>query len=146
MEASSIIGVAAKGMHLANKSGSRRSHKSARFSPAFRECQRRRREWPALTLPRPGSTLRLYAIADETRAERRDQHSAHAVAPVGNLVRLRGGEERLTDLEPGQGDVFAVRPDLLSPEVARISGFGELCVRTGDRCVGKFGIEHALDG
>src|ERR1700733_12404571 len=35
---------------------------------------------------------------------------------------------------------------MLSPEVAWISGFGELRVRTGDRCVGKFGIEHALHG
>ena len=45
--------------------------------------------WPPLTFPRPGSSRRLDAVADKTRAERRDQHGAHAVAPVGNLVRLR---------------------------------------------------------
>src|SRR6202035_3675813 len=37
-----------------------------------------------------------------------------------------------------------VRFDVLSPEVAGISSFGKRRVRTGDRCVGKCGIEHAL--
>jgi Ku70/Ku80 beta-barrel domain len=41
---------------------------SDRFRPAFRECQCRRRKWPPLTFPRPGSPLRLDAVADETRA------------------------------------------------------------------------------
>src|SRR5262249_16867021 len=89
---------------------------------------------------------RLDTVADETRAERRDQHRAYAVTPVGNLVRLRVNEQRLADIEPGKRDFFAMRPDVLGPEVARISSFGELRVRTGDRCVGKFGIEHALYG
>ena len=123
-----------------------RSAASDRFRPAFRECQRRRREWPPLAFPRPGSPSRLDAVADETRAERRDQHGAYAVGPVGSLVRLRVDEQRLADIEPGQRDVFTVRPDVLGPEVAWISGFGELRVRTGDRCVGKFCIEHALHG
>ena len=88
----------------------------------------------------------LDAVADETRAERRDQHGAHAVAPVGNLVRLRVDEQRLADIEPGQRDVFAVRFDVFGPEVARIAGLGKLRISTGDRRVGKFGIEHALHG
>src|SRR4029077_13086658 len=102
---------------------------SDRFRPAFRECQRRRREWAPLTFPRPGSSRRLDAVADETRAERGDQHGAHAVAPVGNLVRLRVDEQRLADIEPGKCDIFAMRLDVLSPEVAWITCFGELRVR-----------------
>ena len=38
------------------------------------------------------------------------------------------------------------RIDAQSKELARISSFGELRVRTGDRCVGKFSIEHTLYG
>src|SRR6476620_4891164 len=68
-----------------------------RVRPAFRECQCRRREWPPLTFPRPGSPLSLDAVANETRAERRDQDGAHAIAPVGKLVRLRVDEQRLAD-------------------------------------------------
>ena len=102
------------------------SSASDRVRPAFRECQRRRREGPPLSLPRPGSPLGLDAVADEARAERWDQHSAYAVAPVGNLVRLRVDEQRLADIEPGERDVFAVRLDVLSPEVAGISSFGKV--------------------
>src|SRR6476646_2224406 len=119
---------------------------SDRFGPAFRECQCRRREGPSLTFAWPGSPRCLDAVADETGTERRDQHGAHAVAPVGNLVRLRVDQQRLADIEPGKRDVFAVRFDVFSPEVARISSLGELRVRTGDSHVGKLAIEHALYG
>src|SRR5215469_12682661 len=114
--------------------------------PAFRECQRRCREGPPLALARPGLPLGLNAVADETCAERWYQYSAYAVAPVGDLVRLRVDEQRLADIEPSERDVFAVRLDVLRPKVARISSFGERRLGTGDRCVGKFGIEHALYG
>src|ERR1700710_406810 len=96
---------------------------SDRFGPAFRECQCRHREQPPLAFPRPGSPLGLDPVADETRAERRDQYGANAVTPVGNLVRLRVDEQRLAEFEPGQRDFFAVRPDVLRPEIAWISGF-----------------------
>src|SRR5215813_7252411 len=115
-----------------------------RVRPAFRECQRRCREGAPLTFARPGLPLGLNAVADEACAERRYQYSAYAVAPVGDLVRLRVDEQRLADIEPSERDVFAVRPDVLSPEVARISSLRKRRLRTGDRCVGKFGIEHAL--
>jgi len=112
--------------------------------PAFRECQRRCREGPPLALARPGLPLGLNAVADEARAERWYQYSAYAVAPVGDLVRLRVDQQWLADIEPSERDVFAVRLDVLSPEVAGISGLGKRRLRTGDRCVGKFGIKHAL--
>src|SRR5215471_12649171 len=114
--------------------------------PAFRECQRRCREGPPLALARPGLPLGLNAVADEARAERWYQHSAYAVAPVGDLVRLRVDKQRLTDIEPGERDVFAMRLDVLGPEVAGIPSLGKRRLRTGDRCVGKFGVEHALYG
>src|SRR6516164_5763502 len=112
--------------------------------PAFRECQRRCREGPPLALARPGLPLGLNAVADEASAERWYQYSAYAVAPVGDLVRLRVDEQWLADIEPSERDVFTVRLDVLSPEVAGISSLGKRRLRTGDRCVGKFGIEHAL--
>src|SRR5215468_625974 len=112
--------------------------------PAFRECQRRCREGPPLALARPGLPLGLKAIADEARAERWYQDSAYAIAPVGDLVRLRVDEQRLADIEPGERDIFAVRLNVLSPEVAGISSLGKRRLRTGDRCLRKFGIEHAL--
>src|SRR6185295_14341401 len=68
---------------------------------------------------------------------RRYQYSAYAVAPVGDLIRLRVDEQRLADIEPSERDVFAVRLDVLSPEVAGISSLGKRRLRTGDRCVGK---------
>src|SRR5215475_9487318 len=114
--------------------------------PAFRECQCRCREGPPLALARPGLPLGLNAVADEARAERRYQQRAYAVAPVGDLVRLRVDEQRLADIEPGERDVFAVRLDVLGPEIAGISSLGKRRIRTGDRGVGKFGIEHALYG
>src|ERR1700745_4395213 len=85
-----------------------RSHGSAtacrsasdRVRPAFRECRRRCREGPPLALARPGLPLGLNAVADEARAERWYQYSAYAVAPVGDLVRLRVDEQRLADIEP----------------------------------------------
>src|SRR6476620_3473455 len=117
---------------------------SNRVRPSFRECQCRCREGSPLALARPGLPLGLNAVADEARAKRRYQYSAYAVAPVGDLVRLRVYEQRLADIEPSERDVFAVRLDVLSPEVAGISSLGKARLRTGDRCVGKFGIEHAL--
>ena len=117
---------------------------SDRVSPAFRECQCRCREGPPLALARPGLPLGLNAVADEARAERWYQYSAYAVAPVGDLVRLGVDEQRLADIEPSERDVFAMRLDVLSPEISRISNLGKRCLRTGGRCVGKFGIEHAL--
>src|SRR5215831_1178738 len=101
--------------------------------PAFRECQRRCREGPPLALARPGSPLRLNAVADEARAERRHQYRAYAVAAVGELVRLRVNEQRLADVEPGERDVFAGRLDVFGPEGADISSLGKRRVRTGDR-------------
>src|SRR5215213_9204239 len=86
--------------------------RSDRFGPAFREGQRRGRERPSLALPRPGPPLGLDAVADQTGAERRDQHGADAVAPVGNLVRLRVDQQRLTDIVPGQRDILAMRLDV----------------------------------
>ena len=74
----------------------------ARLGPAFRECQCRCRERPPLTLARPGLPFGLDAVADKARAERRDQHGAHAVAPAGDLVRLRVDEQRRADVEPGE--------------------------------------------
>src|SRR6516165_8601579 len=115
-----------------------------RVRPAFRECQCRCREVPPLPLARPRLPLRLNAVADEARAERWYQYSTYAVAPVGDLVRLRVDEQRLADIEPSERDIFAVRPDVLSPEVAGISSLGKRRLRTRDCCVGKFGIEHAL--
>src|SRR6516162_1076208 len=112
--------------------------------PAFRECEGRGREGPPLALARRGLHLGLNSVADEARAERWYQYSAYAVAPVGDLVWLRVDEQRLADIEPSERDVFAVRLDVLSPEVAGISCLGKRRLRTGDRCVGKFGIEHAL--
>src|ERR1700757_1057214 len=91
---------------------------SDRVRPAFRECQRRCREGPPLALARPGLPLGLNAVADEARAERRYQHGAYAIAPVGDLVRLRVDQQRLADIEPGERDVFAVRLDVLGPKVA----------------------------
>src|SRR6516165_2760946 len=111
-----------------------------RVRPAFRECQCRCREGPPLALARPGLPLGLNAVADKARAERWYQYSAYAVSPVGNLVRLRVDEQRLADIEPSERDVVAVRLDVLSPEVARISGLRKRRLRTGNRCVGKFGI------
>jgi hypothetical protein len=67
--------------------------------PAFRESQRRCREGPPLALARPGLPLGLDAVADEACAERGHQHSAYAVAPVGDLVRLRVDEQRFADIE-----------------------------------------------
>src|SRR4029078_8498168 len=119
---------------------------SACVRPAFRECQRRGRERPPLPLARPGSSLGLNAVAEEARAERWDQYSAYAAAPAGKLVSLRVDEQRLADIEPSERDVFAVRLDVLSPEGAGIAGLGKRRLRTGDRCVRKFGIEHALYG
>src|SRR5262249_56724140 len=115
-----------------------------RIRPSYRECKRRCREGPPLALTRPRLPLGLNAVADEASAERWYQYSAYAVAPIGDLVRLRVDEQRLADIEPSERDVFAVRLDVLSPEVAGISSFGKRRLRTGDRCVGKFGIEHAL--
>src|SRR6516162_3257824 len=112
--------------------------------PAFRECQCRCREGPPLALAWPGLPLGLNAVADEARAERWYQYSAYAVAPVGDLVRLRVDQQRFADIEPSERDVFAVRLDVLSPEVAGISSLRKRRLRTGDRCVGKFGIQHAL--
>src|SRR5215510_10275025 len=100
--------------------------------PAFRECQRRCREGPPLALTRPGLPLGLNAVADEARAERWYQYSAYPVAPVGDLVWLRVDEQRLADIEPSERDVFAVRLDVLSPEVAGISGLRKRRLRTGD--------------
>src|SRR5919198_1133347 len=71
---------------------------SDRIRPAFRECQRRCREGAPLALARPGSPLGLNAVADKARAERRHQYRAYAVAPVGDLVRLRVNEQRLADV------------------------------------------------
>jgi len=59
------------------------------------------------------------------------------IARRGDLIRLRVDEQRLADIEPSQRDVFAVRLDVLSPEVAGISSLGKRRLRTGDRCVGK---------
>src|SRR4029079_9937160 len=99
---------------------------------------------PPLALARPGLPRRFNAVAYEARTERWYQYSAYAVPPVGDLVRLRVDEQRLADIEPGERDIFVVRLDLLSPKVARVSSLGKRRIRTGDRCVGKFGIEHAL--
>src|SRR4029077_11260607 len=121
-----------------------RSSASDRVRPAFRECQRRCREGSPLALARPGLPLGLDAVADEARAERWYQYSAYAVAPVGDLVRLRVNEQRLADIEPSERNVFAVRLDALCPEVAEISILGKRRLRTGDRRIEKLGIEHAL--
>ena len=104
---------------------------SDRGRPAFRECQRRGREGPPLALARPGLPLGLNAVADEARAERWYQYSAYAVAPVGELVRLRVDEQRLADIEPSERDVLAVRLDVLSPEVAGISSLGNVASAQG---------------
>ena len=53
------------------------------------------------------------------------------IARRGDLIRLRVDEQRLADIEPSQRDVFAVRLDVLSPEVAGISSLGKRRLRTG---------------
>src|SRR5262249_26345393 len=77
--------------------------------PAFRECQRRCREGPPLALARPGLPLGLNAVADEARAERWYQYSTHAVAPVGDLVRLRVDQQWLVGIEHSEREVVVVR-------------------------------------
>src|SRR3974390_3381655 len=76
-----------------------------RVRPAFRECQRRCREGPPLALARPGLPLGLNTVADEARAERWYQYSAYAIAPIGDLVRLRVDEQWLAHIEHRERDV-----------------------------------------
>ena len=102
-----------------------------RVRPAFRESQRRCREKP----PR-ARAARIAPWLVSIQCMRR--------SAGWDLVRLRVDEQRFADIQPSERDIFAVRLDVLSLEVAGISSFGKRRLRTGDRCVGKFGIEHAL--
>src|SRR5215510_15881303 len=81
--------------------------------PAFREGQRRGAERPALALALPGTAGRLDAVADEARAERWHQHGTDAIGAVGLRPGLGVDQQRIAEVEPGEGKVFAPCGDFL---------------------------------
>src|SRR5581483_9472858 len=109
---------------------------STRLGPALREGQRRGAEGPAFPLPLPGPAGRLPTVERQARAEGRDQHGAHAVAPPAR-AGLGVDQQRVADVVPGEGDVLAAGGDVLGPEVARIARLAESGVRDRDRGVGE---------
>jgi len=76
---------------------------------------------------------------DEARAEGWYQYSPYAVAPVGDLVRLRVDEQRLADIEPSS-EMSSLCDLMDSVRSSGDSSLGKRRLRTGDRCVGKFGL------
>src|ERR1700730_16501082 len=114
--------------------------------PAFAQSQHAGAGGMTFTLPRPGPTFGLDAVAGQPRTERRDKHRAHPVWTPWDRIGLGVDQRRVAHLIPGKHNLFIAGVQTFGPEIARITGLPELRVGHGDGRVEKLGIDCTKHG
>src|SRR5215472_16380576 len=98
---------------------------------------------PPFAVPRPGPAFGIGSVARQPRAESGDKHRAHPVRTPRNRIGLGVDQEWLTQLVPGERDLFLARHQSLRPVITGVAGLEELRGGHRDRQLAKLRIDGA---